>query len=122
MAQYRAELSRQGAIVATWRRRSDRPVGPYFRLVCRDGDGRQRSVYLGVAGTVVNDAQAALARLQASRNERRVLNQLHQHAKSGLVTAKRQIDEELKALGLRRQGAEIRGWSNLPKKTACNSQ
>lgn len=107
-------LARQGAVTAAWRRRGDRQAGPYYSLVCRDADGRQRSVYLGRAGALVDAVRRAVAELQAPLRERRRLAQICRTLRREAAAARRQLDEELRPLGLRRQGHEIRGWSQRP--------
>ena len=70
LAAHAASLARQGAIVPTWRRR-----GPYFLLTCRDEAGRQRSVYLGPRGPIVDETRNALRRLQSPRRQRREIEE-----------------------------------------------
>lgn len=109
--QYEAQLARRGSVVPTWRLRAGRKVGPYFLLVCRDAAGRQRSVYLGPAGDLVDETRAVLLQLQAPLIERRQLDQVRKQLQIGLARARQQLDHELKQVGLWRKGSEIRGWS-----------
>ena len=60
----RRELfARQGSVVASYRYRTGRRFGPYYRLAYRDG-GRQGSVYLGRAAAVVARVRHMLHDLQ----------------------------------------------------------
>lgn len=111
LAERRALLARQGAVVATWRRRGGRRVGPYFLLVCRTAAGRQASIYLGPAGTLVEDVSKELAQLQASLQERRSLDMVRRQIQHELKTAKVALAAELARVGLFCKGSEIRGWS-----------
>ena len=111
LAEHRQQLVYQGAIVGSWRRRGGKTTGPYYRLTCRDAAGRQRSVYLGADSTLVAAARRALRDLQASAVAQRQLAQVRTSLQQGLLRARRQLDDELAALGLRRQGSEVRGWS-----------
>ena len=113
-------FSRQGAVVATWRSRS-RPdrlagsvthtgkCGPYYRLAYRE-DGRQRSVYLGREGPVVDEVRRLLADLQRPLQQRRLMNRLFRQARAAVRIHKTRVDAQLRPLGLRLQGFEVRGW------------
>jgi hypothetical protein len=111
IGRYEPELARQGAIVATWRCRGGRRTGPYYLLTIRDASGRQRSVYLGADSPTVTAARAALTRLQAGLVQRRQFGRLKKQLRQGLRAARRELDQELSQVGLRRKGSEIRGWS-----------
>jgi hypothetical protein len=47
IADHQLSLARPGSIVASWRRRGGKQLGPYHKFTCRDQQGRQRSIYLG---------------------------------------------------------------------------
>jgi hypothetical protein len=111
LAAHAASLARQGAIVPTRRRRGRRRLGPYYLLVCRDAAGRQRSVYLGPSGPMVDEAREALRRLQAPRRQRREIGAARRALRRELAQSRIELDAELAKVGLKRKGSEIRGWS-----------
>ena len=112
-SRYRGRLQQSGSIAAGYRHRGGRQMGPYFRLTCRDATGRQRSVYLGPAGPLVEQVRRELAELQNEQRSRRALGKLQMVFRAELTAARRQMDPHLAELGLRRKGAEIRGWRRL---------
>ena len=65
MARLRDVLSRQGSVVASWREKGGRRMGPYFRLAFRKA-GKQVSIYLGSCAELVEKVRARLAEMQAS--------------------------------------------------------
>jgi hypothetical protein len=105
-----ASLAHQGAIVQSWRRRGRRRLGPYYRLACRDAAGRQRSVYLGPSGPIVDEARDALRRLQSPRRQRREIEGARRALRRELAMSRSELDAELAKVGLKRKGSEIRGW------------
>ncbi len=111
LAAHAASLARQGAIVPTWRRRGRRRLGPYYLLVCRDEAGRQRTVYLGPSGPIVDEARDALRRLQSPRRQRREIEGARRALGRELALSRSVLDAELAKVGLTRKGSEIRGWS-----------
>jgi hypothetical protein len=111
LAAHAANIARQGTIVQTWRRRGRRRLGPYYRLVCRDEAGRQRSVYLGPSGPIVDEARDALRRLQSPRRQQREIEGARQALRRELAKSRLALDAELAKIGLQRKGSEIRGWS-----------
>lgn len=108
-----AALARQGTVVAGYRRRGGLRLGPYFKLTCRIG-GRQTSVYLGADGALVQGVRQRLDALRRERSERLQLARLRQELQRHAREARRHLDEQLRTVGLRRQGHEIRGWRRLP--------
>ena len=114
IVRYEQYLRVRGTIVPTWRRRGARRVGPYFLLVVRDGTGRQHAVYLGGAGSLLDDVRHELLGLQAIDRDRRLLARVRRQMRVELARAKRQLDSELTQFGLYRKGHEIRGWAQLP--------
>ncbi len=128
----RPELfARQGTVVATWRlvgcvkrTRSARCVshtlppsmgegtvryGPYYCLSYRN-EGRQRSIYLGREGPLVEAVRRTLAGLQQPRRQWRAIERLRRQVGSALRIQKGRLDVQLRAYGLRLQGFEVRGW------------
>jgi hypothetical protein len=111
VSQQRQNLTRQGAVVAKWRRRGTQTFGPYYLLVVRDVDGRQQSIYLGAESAFVDAIKAELIELQSPRRRRRQLAQVHYQLRRELGRANVELAHELAKLGLARHGHEIRGWS-----------
>jgi hypothetical protein len=103
---------RQGCVIATWRRRNGKMFGPYYRLSYRTG-GRQCAIYLGRAGTLVEQVQATLATLQQPRAERREFERLERQIRASLRIEKLSVRKLLYPYGLRLKGSEIRGWRHL---------
>lgn len=114
IATHRDELSRQGAVVATYRSYRGRKLGPYFRLAYRSGDGRQRSLYLGASAELAQHVRQLLRECHAGLRKRRERRRLHQLLRSELKKAKALWRDELSRLGLRLQGYEVRGWRGVP--------
>ena len=106
-------FARQGSVAATWRRRGTRVYGPYYCLIYRQ-EGRQRSVYLGPAGALVEEVRQRLATLQAPRRARRLAERRRQEAARALRASKARVNLGLRPWGLRLQGFEVRGWRSSP--------
>lgn len=102
-------FARQGAVVASQRRVGQCMYGPYYHLDFRQA-GRHRSIYLGRPGPVVEQVRQALAAVQGPVRERDALGQIEREARASLRIARRGLNGALGALGLRLQGAEVRGW------------
>jgi len=115
LARHGELLKRQGAVVATYRRRNDRRVGPYYRLVCRC-EGRQISVYLGPTGPLVEDVRRRLADLQTRHIAEQRLRRTRRALRRQAAEVRRDFDAELRSLGLYRKGNEVRGWRSLPQR------
>jgi len=113
ISEHGERLARQGAIVATFRLRGGRRVGPYYRLVCRGSDRRQVSVYLGREGFVVAEARRRLEHLQDQRKKQRFWALVRKDVRKKMKAARRRLAEELAQQGLTTRGAEIRGWRQL---------
>ena len=111
-------LAGQGAIVRTWRRRDGRKLGPYYVLVVRDAAGRQRSVYLGPPGPLVDEVRERLESWQRGRRDRRNIDAARKSLRRAVANGNQVLDGELAALGLYRKGFEIRGWR---RPHACRS-
>ena len=110
LADHDERLVRQGAIVKTWRRRGGRKLGPYFMLVVRKATGRQRAVYLGTAGPLVDEVRSRLAACRRGRRPEPGLARARRSLRRAAATANQIFDRELAVLGLYRKGWEIRGW------------
>jgi hypothetical protein len=110
----RADIfSRQGRVDTTWRRREGKTFGPYYRLSYREG-GRQRSLYLGGAGALVERVRRALRAAQRPVAEHRTLDRLRRQIRVSLRTTKHRVAALLRPLGLRLKGFEVRGWRLSP--------
>ena len=103
-----AAFARQGSVVATWRSYGGRKLGPYYRLVYRE-EGRQRTVYLGRAGELVDRVRAALAKLQRPIRERRRLARIGGQVRVALRREKARLGMILRRWGLYLKGFELRG-------------
>jgi hypothetical protein len=106
-------FSRQGAVVAGLREYQGCMLGPYHRLVYRDG-GRQRSLYLGRSAELADAVGALLRHLQAPRQRRRTWARMRAQARAALRAQKGRWQEDLARWGLRAQGYEVRGWRSRP--------
>jgi hypothetical protein len=102
-------FTRQGTVVATWRRRGDKIFGPYYRLAYRQA-GRQCSIYLGRAGALVQRVRSSLAALHGRLRDCRFAQQIRLQIRGSLRAQKTRLATFLKPLGLRLQGFEVRGW------------
>lgn len=112
-AEHGARLARQGTIVATFRQRGGRRLGPYYKLTSRDSEQRQVSVYLGAEGPVVAAIRQQLDQLQLRRHQQRYWQNVRLGVHQKMKAAREQLAVELARHGLRTQGAEIRGWRQL---------
>jgi hypothetical protein len=106
-------FARLGSVVATWRRRAGKTFGPYYSLIYRE-DGRQRSVYLGRMGAVVQEVRQALSTLQQSIRQLRLVDRLRRQARASLRIHKFRVHALLRPFGLRLKGFEVRGWRTSP--------
>jgi hypothetical protein len=106
-------FARQGSVVASWRRRGTRAYGPYYRLIYREAS-RQRSIYLGRAGGLVEEIRGRLRALQAPLRGRRVNKRAGRQAAALMRASKAQLNLQLRPWGLRLQGFEVRGWRTSP--------
>ena len=106
-------FAQQGTVSTYWRRRGDKKYGPYYRLRYRDGQS-SRTIYLGPQSPVVDRVRQALQTLQQPLQERRALNQLRRQIRDALRIDRRHVDAQLRSLGLRLKGFEVRGWRTSP--------
>ncbi len=118
IAEHRDRLARQGSIVASWRRRGQRAIGPYYKLACRSAAGKQVAVYLGTKGALVAEVRETLARLQAPTTAGRTLDTARRQIRHELKTTKKALTVELAQVGLFLKGSEIRGWRGRQKRSA----
>jgi hypothetical protein len=102
-------FARQGYVAATYRRRNQKTFGPYYRLGYRE-HGRQRSVYLGREGGLVERVRRMLRALQRPRVERRAIGRLQKAIHASLQSHKNHLATLLRPFGLRLKGFEVRGW------------
>jgi hypothetical protein len=108
-ARHSAALSRQGAVVAGWRWRAGRRMGPYFRLDLRH-ECRKPSLYLGREGPFVANIRARLAQLQDRHRHEQLFARAHRVIGRGRKEARAKLASELEKFGLRLQGSEVRGF------------
>jgi hypothetical protein len=106
-------FARQGSVSVTWRRRMGKTFGPYYRLSYRE-KGRQRAVYLGREGPVVQRVRQMLDALHAPLRQRGVWKRFEHTARLHLRAIRAQVTTLLRPLGLRLKGAEVRGWRTSP--------
>lgn len=109
IAKHQVPLSRQGAVVATYRQRGERRLGPYYRLTCRVGR-RQLAVYLGNDEQLLAEVREHLAEMQHARRLSTQLTVLRRALRREARVARQTLASELVHLGLHRQGNEVRGW------------
>lgn len=114
----RDRLSRQGAVVETFRNYRGRKLGPYYRLAYRDRDGRQRSIYLGASVELAEQVWGLLVECQAELREQRERRRVRRVLHAELKKAKALWADELAKRGLRLQGHEVRGWRGSRKAEA----
>jgi hypothetical protein len=106
-------FSRQGYVAPTYRCREGKTFGPYYCLTYRE-DGRQRSIYLGRPGTLVEAVRQALDACQQSRAQRRLLTRIERQVRASLRLQKFRLGALLRPFGLRLKGYEVRGWRISP--------
>ena len=110
MIESNATLRHQGSVQESYRTHRGRQMGPYYRIVFREGE-RMRSIYLGkseelaaAVRQILNELQADrrrdLARRKRERFERRVVREM-----------KSNLNRELNRFGRRLKGLDIRRLS-----------
>ena len=109
--QREAIMARQGTVVATWRTRQGRKVGPYYRLAWRDR-GRQKSLYLGGSAELAQAVRQMLADLQRPLRVDRAFLAARKQGWAALRAHKVVLARELARYGLYLHGWEVRGWRN----------
>ena len=101
-------LRRQGSIQGTYRRMHGVRYGPFYRVILRV-DGAQRSVYVGGASSLVDEARSRLAELQHEKQGRIESLQRRREGKRLMRQLRRQIDHLVRREGLFLKGTELRG-------------
>lgn len=107
-------FSRQGSVQRSWRYYQGQKLGPFYRLVYREG-GKQWSVYLGSDEKLADEVRHALQLMQAPLQRSREMDCHLALAKAALKEQKQALDHELQQRGLFRKGSEIRGWRGRTK-------
>ena len=107
-------LRSQGAVVETWRRHGGRRVRPYFRLAFRQG-GRQRSIYIGPDRELAEEVRRQLSALQADHRRQQLARRRRKLLRRELARLKAEWGRELRKVGLRLKGYEVRGWRGGPR-------
>lgn len=100
---------RQGHVAASYRCRNGKRFGPYYRLSYRE-EGRQRSIYLGPAGELVERVRQALTTRQRPVTQYRLFDRMAEQIRSSLRIQRLRVGALLRPFGLRLKGAEVRGW------------
>ncbi len=114
IAASREVLSRQGAVVASWRVRRGRRMGPYFRLAFREA-GRQVSIYLGQCAELAEKVRLLVAELQAPARLDRVVRQATAAGKAALRACKARMKSVMASWGLYARGWNVFGWRKLAR-------
>ena len=102
-----ALFRRQGAVVATWRKRDGRTLGPYYRLMYRQR-GRRHSIYLGRSAALAREVRTLLDSLQRTAREDREWERLRRAVKEALRARKAEWGQELAKHGFWLKGYEVR--------------
>jgi hypothetical protein len=101
-------LDDQGSVQEFWRVHKEKRLGPYFRLVYREGQA-QRTRYLGRDEAFAEKVRMVLRELQASGRRARDLDRLLSQICREMLRQKRQFNYYLAKQGLYLKGSEIRG-------------
>jgi hypothetical protein len=112
LAEHAEIFCRQGYVVETWRG-TDRRRGPFYRLRYRQ-EGRQRSIYLGCDPALAEAVRCRLRELQAPLRWRREGDRLWAKGQALYREFKAQTERELRSVGLRFHGNEVRGARRSP--------
>ena len=103
----------QGAIIATWRTYRAARLGPYYRLTCRE-NCRQRSIYLGRDGPIVDQVRTLLYEAQEIRRLKREHRRNREHFRRTVIEPLENYVRDIFYLysnGLYLKGWEVRGFS-----------
>jgi len=103
-------FSRQGSVQASYRRYGGRVLGPYYRVLYRDGGGL-RSIYIGAEEGLAEDVRRLLEELQQERREELEFERCFRTLRRRVREAKARLDRDLRRLGLYMKGFEVRGWA-----------
>jgi hypothetical protein len=104
-----ALLARQGSICATWRKRGNKRVGPYFSLRYFENGVRQ-CIYLGQSPELVQQVRRLLFDLQFKRISRRLKSTI----RKSLRLQKANLQNHLRANGYHLKGNEIHKLTKKP--------
>jgi hypothetical protein len=105
-------FARCGTVLAKFRRRAGRRVGPYYYVSYRDG-GRHRSIYLGKCPELAEKVRALLAEIQEPERRRRQARRRRRQLVSELRAQKARWHQDLRARGLYTRGYVVHGWRRL---------
>lgn len=109
----RRELfARCGTVLAKFRLRAGRRVGPYYYVSFRDA-GRHRSIYLGKCPELAEKVRALLAEIQEPQRRRREARRRRRRLVAELRVQKARWQQDLRARGLYTRGYAVRGWRRL---------
>jgi hypothetical protein len=108
-----ALFHRQGNVAESWRRCGERTFGPYYRLSYRE-DGRQKSLYLGRAGKLVEQVRQTLFDVKNAFRKGRAWQECRRQVLEKVREHKERANVLLRSLGLRMKGNEVRGWRTSP--------
>jgi hypothetical protein len=109
-------FSHQGSVQESWRSYKGRQLGPYYRLVFRTV-GQQRSIYLGSDQDGAALVRETLQLVQQKPRRQKSISQCRKAVRAELRKTRRQLQDQPAAVGLRIQGAEIRGWYSARPQT-----
>ncbi len=104
-------FANQGTVVETWRTYRGRRLGPYYRLTWRE-DGRQRAIYLGRQGPLVEEVRRLLHEAQTIRRMIREHRRRQAEFKEHVIRPLQQYVKEMFRLfgnGLYVKGSDIGG-------------
>lgn len=117
LKKYETALWSQGGLAVSYRRRDNQQFGPFYRLKCRQPDGRQVSVYVGTADSPhLELVIKRLATLRQPALERRQVAEAVRLLRRQLSAERRRLATQLAALGLHWHGSEVRGLRSSPLK------
>jgi hypothetical protein len=109
-----ALFENQGSVAATWRKHGNARLGPYFILRYFE-NGVRRSIYLGRSEQLAQEVRRLLENLQFHRISRR----LRAKIRKSLHLQKKQLQNNLHALGYYIKGFEIHK-AKSPQKNVLN--
>jgi hypothetical protein len=107
LAAHRHLFAHQGVVVASYRSRGARRLGPYYFLRYRL-HGRQQAHYLGTSPAAAARVRQLLDRLQAVRREARSMQRIRRAVVASWRAHKQQLHRELICIGRTLKGNELR--------------
>jgi hypothetical protein len=111
-----ALLATQGAVIATWRKRGNSQLGPYYRLRYYENRTR-RSIYLGRSEELAQAVRRLLFDLQYTRISRRLRNNI----RKSMRIQKKQLQSNLHTHGYHIKGFKIHK-SKSPSQTRSSQE